>query len=318
MVREEEEWLMKNKVIVIGSMNYDVCLKQERLPEEGETYFADSVEYCSGGKGGNQAVQAAKLGVPTYMVGCIGDDTSGAFLRENLEKYGVRLDYLKTLHGNSGMSVAQSLYDGGVRASVVAGTNSLVTKEDVDALDGFIEPGDIVVFQLEIPIPVTEYGIEFCRQRGAFVILNAAPAAPVSEKALQQVNLLIVNELEAGFYSDTVIDSREKAEEEIRRMTDRLGNICIFTLGKAGSVVCEKDRVKFVPSRKVQAVESTGAGDSFIGGLCYALLSGMDVFEAAEFATCCSARTVCKTGGQPAMPVLEDVMTLYREAQDVE
>ena len=306
---------MKNKVVVIGSLNYDVCLKQERLPEEGETYFADSVEYCSGGKGANQAVQAAKLGVPTYMVGCIGDDTSGAFLKENLEKYGVKLDYLKTLHGNSGMSVAQSLYDGGVRASVVSGTNSLVTKEHVDALDGFIEPGDIVVFQLEIPIPVTEYGIRFCRERGAYVILNAAPAAPVSEEALKEVNLLVVNELEAGFYSNTVIDSKEKAEQEILQMTERLGNTCIFTLGKAGSVVCEKGRTAFVPSRKVQAVESTGAGDSFIGGVCYALLEGMDIFEAARFATGCSARTVCRTGGQPAMPVLPEVMELYQEGQ---
>ena len=302
---------MKNKVVVIGSLNYDVCLKQERLPEEGETYFADSVEYCSGGKGANQAVQAAKLGVETYMVGCIGDDTSGAFLKENLEKYGVHQDYLKTKHGNSGMSVAQSLYDGGVRASVVAGTNSLVVKEDVDALDGFIEPGDIVVFQLEIPIPVTEYGIRFCRERGAYVVLNAAPPAPVDEEVLKQVNLLVVNELEAGFYSSTTIDSREKAEEEIRKMTARLGSTCIFTLGKAGSVVCQGERTEFVPSRKVQAVESTGAGDSFIGGVCYALLEGMDIFEAARFATCCSARTVCRTGGQPAMPVLDEVLELY-------
>ena len=306
---------MDKKVIVIGSLNYDVCLKQERLPEEGETYFADSVEYCSGGKGANQAVQAAKLGVPTYMAGCIGDDTSGLFLKENLERYDVHLDYLKTLHGNSGMSVAQSLYDGGVRASVVLGTNARVTIEDVDALANFIQPGDLVVLQLEIPIPVVEYAISFCRKKGAFVILNAAPASPVSEEALKQTDLFIVNELEAGFYSGTEIDSTEKAVEEIHKMVGRLGNTCIFTLGKAGSIVCRGDRHEFVPSRKVQAVESTGAGDSFIGGLCYALIQGMDIYEAAKFATCCSARTVCKTGGQPAMPVLEEVLELYREEQ---
>lgn len=304
---------MDNKVVVIGSLNYDVCLKQERLPEEGETYFADSVEYCSGGKGGNQAVQAAKLGLPTYILGCIGDDTSGEFLKENLKKYGVHMDYLKTAHGNSGMSVAQSMYDGGIRASVVRGTNDLVTKEDVDALADFIRPGDIAVFQLEIPIPVVEYAIDFCKEKGAYVILNGAPAAPVSEECLKKTDLFIVNELEAGFYGNTEIDSEEKAIEEIKKMTERLGNTCIFTLGKAGSVVCNGEDYQFVPSKKVQAVESTGAGDSFIGGLCYATLNGMDIFEACRFATCCSARTVCKTGGQPAMPFLDDVLTLYNE-----
>ena len=307
---------MEKKAIVIGSLNYDVCLKQERLPMEGETYFADSVEYCSGGKGANQAVQAAKLGIPTYMVGCIGTDVSGAFLKESLTSYGVHTDYLKTIPGTSGMSVAQSLYDGGVRASVVLGTNERVTKEDVDALDGFIQPGDMVVFQLEIPIPVVEYAVHFCKERGAYVILNGAPAQAVSEEALKQVDLFIVNELEAGFFSGTVIDSKEKAMEEICKMAGRLGNACIFTLGKAGSVLCQGSLCEFVPSRKVQAVESTGAGDSFIGGLVYALIKGMDLLTAARFATCCSARTVCKTGGQPAMPYLEEVMSLYSSEGD--
>ena len=258
---------MNRKTVVIGSLNYDVCLKQERLPVEGETYFADSVNYCSGGKGGNQAVQAAKLGVPTYMVGCIGDDTSGVFLKENIEKYGVHTDYLKIRPGNSGMSVAQSLYDGGVRASVVRGTNDLVTKEDVDELDGFLNPGDIVVFQLEIPISTIEYAIHFCKEKGCVVILNGAPASEVSEETLKEVDYFVVNELEAGFFCKKPIEDKETA----------------------------------------------GAGNSFIGGLCYALTENMDIFEAAKFATCCSAKTVCKIGGQPSMPFLDEVMELYNQ-----
>jgi ribokinase len=303
---------MENKVVVIGSLNYDVCVKQEKLPEEGETCFADSVEYCSGGKGANQAVQAAKLGAMTYMVGCIGSDVQGQFLKANIEQYGVRTEYLKQVDGNSGMSVAQSLYDGGARASVVKGSNDLVTKEDVDALDGFLQPGDIAVFQLEIPIPVVEYAIRFCKARGCYVILNGAPAAKVEREVLKLVDLFIVNEVEAGFYSGRDISSREVAEEAIREMTEDLGNTCIFTLGKEGAVVSRGDECMFVPSKKVQAVESTGAGDSFIGGLCCALIRNMDIFEAAKFATCCSAITVTKTGGQPAMPLLKEVQALYQ------
>ena len=107
----------------------------------------------------------------------------------------------------------------------------------------------------------------------------------------------------------------EKAESEIVKMSDRLSATCIFTLGKAGSVVSDRGRTEFVPSKKVQAVESTGAGDSFIGGLCYGLVKDMDIFEACRFATCCSAKTVTKTGGQPAMPTLEEVMEIYRGEQ---
>lgn len=304
--------LTEKKVVVIGSLNYDVCLKQKRLPDEGETCFADSVEYCSGGKGANQAVQAGKLGVSTYMVGCIGTDGQGEFLKENIEKYGVRTDYLKKVEGNSGMSVAQSLYDGGARASVVKGSNNMVSTADVDRLDGFLHPGDIAVFQLEIPVPVVEYAIRFCKERGCYVILNGAPAAEIHKEILRQVNLFIVNELEAGFYCGREIASHETALEEIQRMSAELGNECIYTLGKAGAVVCSGGCVEFVPSKKVQAVESTGAGDSFIGGICYALIHGMDIFQAARFATCCSAKTVCRTGGQPAMPVLEEVMEMYK------
>lgn len=304
--------MTSRKVVVIGSLNYDVCLKQEYLPEEGETCFADRVEYCSGGKGANQAVQAAKLGVPTYMIGCIGTDAQGEFLKESIQGYGVRTDYLKQVQGNSGMSVAQSLYDGGVRASVVKGANDLVSREDVDRLDQLLNPGDLVVLQLEIPVEVVEYAVLFARQRGCYVILNGAPALKVSEEVLKQVDLFIVNEVEAGFFCGCPINSGEKAMEEIRKMAENLGNACIYTLGKAGSVVCADGRTEFVPSKKVQAVESTGAGDSFIGGLCCALIRQMDLFQAAAFATCCSAKTVCRTGGQPAMPVLEEVLELYQ------
>ena len=303
---------MSRRVIVIGSLNYDICMKQERLPEEGETYCADSVEYCSGGKGGNQAVQAAKLGLETYMAGCIGDDESGKFLKANMEKYGVHTDWLKTVHGQSGMSVATSLYDGGIRASIVHGANFQVTTEDIDGLANFLQPQDLVVFQLEIPVPIIEYAIRICKSKNCYVILNAAPAVEISYETRKQVDMFIVNEVEAAFYAKTEIPDEKHAMKEVSKMAQELENICIFTLGKAGSVVCKGERCEFVPSLKVHAVESTGAGDSFVGGICYGLIHHMDIFEAVRFATCCGAKTVEKTGGQPAMPYLDEVMELYQ------
>lgn len=301
------------KVIVIGSLNYDVCLKLERFPEEGETNFADSVEYCSGGKGGNQAVQASKLGLDVYMAGCIGEDTSGDFLKQNIEAYGVHTDFLRRVPGYSGMSVAYSLYDGGVRASVVRGANDRVSLDDVDRVMEIVDPGDILVLQIEIPMETILYAIDSGRRKGMYIILNGAPAAEVPEESLKKLDLFIVNEVEAAFYGNTVIDSPGKAEEEIHRMYDRLGVTCIYTLGKAGAVVFDGKRCELIPSLKVKAVESTGAGDSFIGGLCFGLDKGLDIFETCRFATCCSARTVCRTGGQPSMPMLDEVMELYKK-----
>ena len=127
------------------------------------------------------------------------------------------------------------------------------------------------------------------------------------------MDLFIVNELEAEFFCGRPIPDKDTAMGQIQKMCGDLGNICIYTLGKAGSVVCDGEKTEFVPSRKVEAVESTGAGDSFIGGLCYAMIQGMDIFEAARFATCCSARTVCKIGGQPSMPFLNEVLELYNQ-----
>ena len=152
------------------------------------------------------------------MVGCIGDDTAGMFLKGELQKYCVCTDYMHTVHGKSGMSVAQSLYDGGVRASVVRGANCSVNTEMINELEELISPGDIAVFQLEIPVSVTEYGIKQCKQKGAFVILNAAPAVPISEEILKLADVFVFNEVEAEFYCHHVIDGKETALREIRKM----------------------------------------------------------------------------------------------------
>lgn len=303
---------MENKVVVIGSLNYDTILKQERLPEVGETYAADSVTYCGGGKGANQAVQAAKLGIPTYIVGAVGNDPMGDFIKDSVSKYGVKTDFLKTIDGNSGMAAVHTLRDGEVYATIYHGANFSVTKEDVDALDGFLKEGDIAVFQLEIPIPVVEYAIRFCKERGCKVLFNGSPVAEVSEETLKLVDIFVLNEGEASFYSHAKIESVEDAVREIQKFAAKYNNTCIFTLGKEGCVVCENGKYEVVPARLVKAVETTGAGDSFVGGICYARLSGMDIFEGVKFATCCSSITVCGIGAQPAMPALEEVKKIYQ------
>ncbi|MDD3339213.1 MAG: ribokinase [Lachnospiraceae bacterium] len=299
---------MRDKIVVIGSLNYDIILKMPRLPKEGETLPANDAAFSAGGKGANQAVQAAKLGVPAYLIGCVGNDSQGTFLLETAEKYGVHTDYMKCVEGPSGMGIVNAVEDGSVFASIVRGANFRVTKEHIDEAVPLLEEAKLVILQMEIPLEINEYAIDVAKRCGCKVLLNAAPAMDIEEEYLKKIDILVVNEVEAGFYLKETIDSIDKAKEGARKLSEKLGIDCIFTLGKDGSVVVTGNETEFIPSHKVKAIETTGAGDSFIGGLGYALLEGQELIPACRFATGCSAITVCRLGAQDSMPTLREVL----------
>lgn len=298
---------MKNKVIVIGSLNYDMIMDIPKMPEIGENMLASAVSFAAGGKGANQAVQAAKLGMETYMAGCVGKDNMGDFLVDTMRGYGVNVDHVRRTDGITGMAAVNSLEDGGVFATIVKGANFEMTKEDVDGMEDLMEEAGIVVLQMEIPQEINRYAIDKAKAHGCRVLMNAAPAAPFSEDDIKKCDIFVVNEVEAGFYAGKAIDTMEKAEKEAKEMSDRLGNTIIITMGKEGAAVCSQGRTEKIPSLKVKAVETTGAGDSFIGAVSYGLMNDMDIFDACTFATRCSAVTVCRPGAQRAMPTLQDL-----------
>ncbi len=298
---------MRDKVAVIGSLNYDIILKSRRLPELGETMTVDDAVFSAGGKGANQAVQLAKLGVPTYMVGCVGEDAQGKFLLESARRYGLDTSHVRTVPGPSGTGVITALEDGGVYASIVRGANYAVTCEDIDAAEPLLRESSYVILQMEIPQEVNEYAIRKAKSCGCRVVLNTAPAAEIPEEYLRSCDILVANEVEASFYLKEEITTLAQAEEGAGKLAQTFGNDIIITMGRDGSVVSDGGRVSVIPSRNVQAVETTGAGDSFIGGTVFGLLQGLDLTRACEFATCCSAVTVCRMGAQDSMPVLEEV-----------
>lgn len=304
---------MRDKIVVIGSLNYDLILKSSRLPKCGETMPVDSAVSSAGGKGANQAVQAAKLGVPTYLVGCVGEDAQGAFLLQTASAYGVNTTHVKMLeHLPSGMGIVSALEDGSVFSSIVRGANYAVTRENIDDVESLLRETAIVILQMEIPLDVNTYAIQKAKSCGCKVLLNAAPAKEIPEQYLQMCDIIVVNEVEAAFYLKTKLDSVDQAKAGAAKLADRYGTDIIITLGKAGSVVADSGKIAFISSRKVKAVETTGAGDSFIGGVGYALMQGMDLTAACEFATACSAITVCHLGAQDSMPTLEEVRHSFR------
>lgn len=301
---------MRDKIVVIGSLNYDIILKSSRLPECGETMPVDNAAFSAGGKGANQAVQAAKLGVPTYMVGCVGEDAQGTYLKQTANAYGVNTIHVKTIQGvPSGMGVISALEDGSVFASIVRGANYAVTKEHIDAAEPLLRDAAIVILQMEIPVEINVYAIQKAKACGCKVLLNAAPAMEIPECYLQMCDILVVNEVEAAFYLKSELNTIDQAKEGAKKLSDRYGADIIITLGKAGAVVSDKGELVFIPAKKVDAIETTGAGDSFIGGVGYALMQDMTLTEACKFATACSAITVCRLGAQNSMPTLEEIQS---------
>ncbi|WP_200889541.1 PfkB family carbohydrate kinase [Cohnella kolymensis] len=198
---------MKEKIItVIGSLNFDMIFKQQRLAVIGETYSAENLTITGGGKGANQAVQCAKLGASTYLVGSVGRDVLGDQLLNDLARYGVITDYVSRTDAATGVGVVNALEDGSLLATISKGANYEMTPERIDEIEPLLKRSSIVILQLEIPIEVVEYSIHKAHEAGCYVILNAAPAAAISADALAKVNCLVVNEPEASFYCGEIIE----------------------------------------------------------------------------------------------------------------
>lgn len=299
--------MAKDKIVVIGSLNYDMVLKVPHLPLAGETLPADETAFSAGGKGANQAVQASKLGIPVYMIGCVGKDYQGDFMLESASKYGVNTSYIRRTDQPTGMGVINAAPDGSVIATIVRGANYAVSKEDIDYAENLLKEAAIVILQMEIPQEINMYAIDKAKSCGCKVLINAAPAEEMPDAYMKKCDIIVVNEVEAGFYLGRDITSPEEAEKGAKEMADRYGADIIMTLGAAGAVVSDGGKISFIPSKKVDAIETTGAGDSFIGGVGYSLMQGMDLTEACRFATRCSAVTVCRLGAQDSMPTLEEI-----------
>lgn len=293
-------------------MNYDIILKVKRMPHEGETMTCESASTAAGGKGANQAVQAAKLGVKTYMVGAVGNDNMGTFLLEEAVKYGLDVSHVKRSAVSTGMGCINALEDGRVFATINRGANYDITVKDIDKAEELFRQSKILILQNEIPNEVNIYAAEKAKGYGMKVLYNAAPSFTDRREVLPISDVVIVNEVEASEYLGVKVSSVEDAAREGLKAGAEMGNIWVITMGSHGSVVCADGKSEIVRPYHVDAIETTGAGDSYIGGLGYALINGMDIFTAAKFATKCSAVTVCGIGAQSSMPTMAQINNMFK------
>jgi len=281
----------------------DLISYLERMPERGETIFGRSFQQGFGGKGANQAVMAAILGGRVAMVNCVATDTFGPATVENFRSFGVDVEHIGLVDGTySGVANVLVEPSGDNRIVLGAGANERVSPEQVDAAFDALPRPDVVVSQLEIPQPPILRGFERAKEIGAVTVLNPGPAAPVDPRILRLTDWLIPNETECALLTRERL-GQVPAEEAamVQALGDALGVPLVTTLGERGAMLYrpeEDTEVLHLAPPRVEAVDTTGAGDAFVGAFAYAIGCGMQPTDAVRFANALAADSVTRPGTQ--------------------
>lgn len=298
----------KPHVVVVGSTMVDMIAYADRLPDRGETLRGTSFRIGYGGKGANQAVMAALLGADVMMVNCLGTDLFADLALENLRAFGIDVSQVRKIDGAvSGVAPIWVEPSGANRIIVVPGANDLLTPDRVDESLSGAGPLDVVLCQLEISQPSVLRAFEKGRARGATTILNPAPAAPIDPRILALTSWLICNEPELALLVPSLpaVDPAAGPNEQVTAIAGHFGMGMVVTLGERGALVYEGPRAKepiLVPAPKVVAVDTTGAGDAFVGAFAVAIGLGRPAIEAARFGCECAAFSVTRHGTQTSFP----------------
>ncbi len=300
--------MKKVKICIAGSSNMDLVTTVARMPLPGETIMGSGFKTVFGGKGANQAVVAAKLGADVAMIAKVGNDAFGSEYLENYRSSGVRMDYIGVTDQFPTGIAAITVDDESRNAIiVVSGANSDVKAADIETARPAIEAADICLTQLEIPIPTVKRFFEIARAAGVTTILNPAPAADLDAELYALCDFFCPNEIEAAMMSGVRIEDPDGAAEASRVFLDRGVKSVLTTLGSHGSFFMDRDSSFFVPAKKVNAVDTTGAGDCFLGSFAAFYGGGDSIRTAIEKATVAAAYSVTRPGAQPSYPTLADI-----------
>lgn len=299
--------MSRKSILVIGSSNTDMTAKTAELPRPGETVLGGVFTMGAGGKGANQAVAAQRLGGNVKFICKVGKDMFGDNSIAQYEKEG--LDTSGILRSELPSGVALIYVDSHAENCIVvaSGANGDFTEEDIEKSRRDLENCDILLLQLESPIPSVLKAAKIAHNAGKTVVLNPAPACPLPEEIFQNIDLFIPNETELSTFSGIEVKDVESAEKAAAAMQAKGVGKLIVTMGSKGALICEGGPATFVPAHKVKAVDTTAAGDTFCGALCVAVSEGNSLKEAAEFACAASALTVQKMGAQNSIPYRKDL-----------
>ncbi|MCR4430942.1 MAG: ribokinase [Tepidanaerobacteraceae bacterium] len=290
------------KITVIGSINMDYTSRVDKLPQMGETIMAASFYVSPGGKGANQAVAARRLGAKVAMVGCVGRDAAGRELVERFKSEGIDTSCIKYSEKPTGNALITVDEEGHNTIVVYGGSNGELDIDWVKACEKHLTGSDYVILQQEIPLETVEYAMKLCRDIGAKVILNPAPAKKLPADAYKYVDIITPNETEL-----LKLTGKEDISEGAEVLLSYGAKSVVVTLGEKGCVYISKDERIVLEAFRVKAVDTTAAGDSFNAALAVALAEGKDIGEALKFSNAVGALTATKYGAQDSLPYRSDV-----------
>lgn len=294
------------KIFIVGSLNMDLVIGAPFMPQSGMTITGSGFMTNPGGKGANQAVAVAKMGGECYMVGCVGKEF-GPELKTTLESYGVRTDYLRQYHDISSGIAVIVVVEGDNRIILDRGANGRVSTDLIDEAFRSAQAGDYLIVQLETEISAVEYALKKAKDKGMTTVLNPAPACALPKEIFAFCDYFIPNQTEAEFYTG-IYPEGESAVKRCGEILNGMGvrNVLI-TLGKEGSALIGDGKYYKVEAYKADAIDTTAAGDTYVGAFVTRLSEGAEAEQAMRFASAASAVTVTRRGAQQSIPLRHEI-----------
>ena len=299
---------MKPLILVVGSMNMDLVVKTDEIPNVGETVIGNELLQIPGGKGANQAVAISRLGNEVVFLGKVGNDSFGESLLDSMKNSGVNIEYIEKVNGSTGIAIINVDKNGNNNIVVIPGANGSVDYEYLIKNISIFERSKIAVFQLEIPFETVKEGLKIAKHFGNITILNPAPAMELDEDMIQNIDILIPNEHELERISKVKIRDTESMLLAANSLISKGIKKVIVTLGSKGVLYIDEHSHKFYKAYNVDVVDTTAAGDSFIGGFTsYYGKDTNDIEKAIDMGQKAAALSIQKFGAQSSLPTLEDV-----------
>ena len=300
-------------ILVIGSMNADLVVRTSRFPGPGETISGEDLQIIPGGKGANQAVAAARQSAAVAMVGRVGDDSFGPQLINNLQRNNVDTSHVQ-VDPQSATGTAIIVVDANGQNSIVLSPGGNGSVSPAEVRDISFSDHKLLLLQLEIPVETVSAATRGAKESGLRVLLNPAPARPLPEELISLPDFILPNESELSLLTDQPVKDLDSAEKAAKALLERGAQNVIVTLGANGALVVTKDMTKHVPAFEIEVVDTTAAGDAFIGGFASALLQNKLLEEAVRYGCACGALAATKFGAQPSLPTREEVERFLGDA----
>ena len=305
---------MKSDIYIIGSSNTDMVIKSNSIPKPGETIIGGDFYSFQGGKGANQAVAASKLGGKVIFICKVGDDSLGNKSIKEYESHGINTEYIcveKDEH--TGVALIMVDKEGENLISVASGANSKLKIKDISFIEKKLKPNDLVLIQLEIPLEVVEFIISLCYRLRIKLILNPAPFQKIDDDYLKCIHTITPNMIEAESLTGIKVFDIDSSRVAAHKLIDKGIKNVFITMGNKGVFYITEDREGHILPKKVKAIDSTAAGDTFNGALAAALSFGMKIYDSVEFANSAASISVTKMGAQDSIPYINELEKKYRD-----